>query len=83
MSFSLGLKNNDRGFLVRGLACCVGLILMAGVARAQIGIMPLGDSITQGGGVGNDNTDANGYYLQSGYRSELHRPHGRQPLLPV
>jgi hypothetical protein len=58
----LGLKNNDRGFLVRGLACCVGLIL----------IMPLGDSITQGGGVGNDNTDANGYYLQSGYRSELY-----------
>jgi lysophospholipase L1-like esterase len=72
MSFSLRLKNEASGFLARGLACCVGLILMAGVARAQIGIMPLGDSLTQGGGAGNDNTDANGYYLQSGYRSELY-----------
>jgi lysophospholipase L1-like esterase len=53
------------------LACGLCLFIVPLTAEAQLTIMPLGDSITYGGGIGNDNTDSNGYYLQSGYRSEL------------
>jgi hypothetical protein len=50
----------------------LAMAVLPQIAQAQIGIMPLGDSITYGGGVGNDGTAGNGYYYQSGYRSQLY-----------
>jgi hypothetical protein len=46
--------------------------LLSSRAEAQLTIMPLGDSITKGGGIGNDGTVADGTYIQAGYRSQLY-----------
>jgi hypothetical protein len=65
--FRHSMYRNLRLFVLLG-----GLVLAISTARAQITIMPLGDSITKGGGIGNDGTVSDGTYIQAGYRSQLY-----------
>jgi hypothetical protein len=65
--FRRSMYRNFRLFVLLG-----GLVLAISTARAQLTIMPLGDSITKGGGIGNDGMVSDGTYIQAGYRSQLY-----------